>query len=362
MAITRKNAGGIITVPVKTGVTIEAGGFVLSDATGYAVAGSNLSGGKFLGIAVHGAVNAGVSGAVSIKVYRQGLFKMAATSIAVTMQGASMFCNGPATFDDVASNNVCVGRLIKFVSATLGWIDIADTGSAGATGPTGPTGPEGPAGPNNLIIADPAVTMSREENLGGLTTAMALANGLKTNMNAHAASGTIHTTAPDAVNFPVNTATATDLPTLLALAGALLTAYAAHHVDARLTEAWAFHAAQGTDYALVSAVTPTTLQEAVTRLTDLKAKYNNHDADDTAHGTASSAQNATAAISYGVVNVVPAVGVQVGDVVLWEIIDDGTGNVTKVSGVAGTDNVQLTFSADPQNDCIILLVVIRPPA
>jgi hypothetical protein len=204
--------------------------------------------------------------------------------------------------------------------------------------------------------------MSREDNLDGLNSAMALANGLKTSMNLHAASALAHTAAADAVNFPVVVAAADDLATLLALSGVLLTAYAAHHVDARLTEAWAFHAAQGANYALVSAVTPTTLQEAVTRLNDLKAKYNDHDADDATHGDASVAQNGTASAAYGVVNVVPVNGVAIGDVLLWEILDDGTGNVTKVSGVAGTNNVQLTFSADPQNDCIIQLVVIRPPA
>ena len=139
MAITRKNAGGIITVAVKAESVINAGGFVLTDSTGYAVAGSNLSGGKFIGIAVHGVDATGLSsGDIFVKVYRQGLFKMAATSIAVTMQGAMMYCNGAATFDDTTSNLVAVGKLVKYISSVLGWIDIqADAGAAGAAGANG---------------------------------------------------------------------------------------------------------------------------------------------------------------------------------------------------------------------------------
>ena len=360
----KRNYGGLVTIGVKTNVTINAGGFVCTDATGYAVPGGDTSGQKFLGVAKTGLNATGLSSGVGkIKVYTRGQFKMAAASITQAMVGSPMYITGVATFDNTSSNLITCGILMEYLSATSGWLDINAPGAAatGAAGPTGPTGPAGAAGPNNLIIADPAVTMSREENLGGLTTAMALANDLKIKINAHAADAGEHATAIDNVNFPVATATATDLATLLALAGSLLTAYAAHHTDARLAAAWVFHAAQGTNYALVSAVTPTTLQEAVTRLNDLKAKYDLHDDDDTAHDTLANHAVAAANASYGVVNVVPAVGALTGDVVIWEIVDDGTGNVTKVGGVAGTDNVQLTFSADPQNDCIIQLVVIRPP-
>jgi len=352
MSITRKNAGGIISVPVKGEAVINAGGYVLADSTGYAVAGSNLSGGKFLGVAVHGADATGLSsGAVFVKVYRQGLFKMAATSILVTMQGANMYCNGPATFDDTTSYLVCVGKLVKFISTTLGWIDIADTGGAGASGTPG-------AG---IVATSPAKTTSREENIDGLSSAITLANDLKTKMNAHAADAGEHTTGADAVNFPV-AGTASTLANLKTLTGLLLTAYAAHHVDARLASAWAFHVAQGTAHALVSAVTPTTLQECVTRLNDLKAKYDLHDDDDTAHGTLADHAIAASNAAYGVAILFAVAGVEVGDSIFWEVRDDGTGNVTKVDQAAVSGGVTLTFSADPQNDCIVQYLVVRNPA
>jgi hypothetical protein len=367
MAITRKNAGGIISVPVKAESVINAGGFVLADSSGYAVPGSNLSGGKFIGIAVHGVDATGLSsGDVSIKVYRQGLFKMLATSILVTMQGANMYCNGAATFDDTTSNLVCVGKLVKFLTANLGWIDIADSGGVGAQGTQGIQGIQGPAGTNGagIIACSPAKTTSREENLDGLTSAMALANDLKLKINAHAADAGEHLTHIDDVNFPVATATATDLVTLKALAGALLTAYAAHHTDSRLASAWAFHVAQGGNNALVSAVTPTTLQECVTRLNDLKTKYDLHDDDDTAHETLANHAVAASNAAYGTSIKFNVTGAQVGDALFWEVLDDGTGNVTKVPGgqSVGAGFVTLTFSADPQNDCIVAYYLMRNPA
>ncbi len=84
------------------------------------------------------------------------------------------------------------------------------------------------------------------------------------------------------------------LASVLLLTNDLIIAYDAHDADAELAGAWVFHAAQEiSDYSLSSAVLATTLDEAITRLNDLKAKYNLHDADGTTHGVASSHQEAT---------------------------------------------------------------------
>jgi hypothetical protein len=126
---------------------------------------------------------------------------------------------------------------------------------------------------------------------GDLADAMALANALKATMNAHAADAAQHTTAVDNVNFPVVTADATSLATLLTLVGDLLTAYDVHDDDAELGAGWAYHAAQeAADHSLDSAVAPANLAEAIVRLNDLLAKYNAHDADAVCHGVGSSHQ------------------------------------------------------------------------
>lgn len=127
----------------------------------------------------------------------------------------------------------------------------------------------------------------------GITSAIALANALQITMNTHAADATEHKIA-DATNFPVDTDPCVDETTLLALTGELLTAYAAHNADAILASP-VIHQAQDTTHALVSAVTPTTVAEAITRLNDLKTKYNLHDAETTAHDVGNKYQEDQAA-------------------------------------------------------------------
>lgn len=210
------------------------------------------------------------------------------------------------------------------------------------------------------ITSDEAKTTSREENVDGLSSAIALANSLKTIMNAHAADAAEHTSGVDAANFPIVAANATDTTDLITLVTELLTAYDVHDDDAELGAAWLYHVAQEAgDHSLASAVAPTTLQECITRLNDIKAKYNAHDADGTAHTTGSTHQEATADAAYGVTIFVSEADVLSGDVVIWSILDSGTGTVVGASAVAGAAGVTFGFDADPQNDCIISYAVFR---
>lgn len=210
------------------------------------------------------------------------------------------------------------------------------------------------------VAVEDAKTTSREENVAGLASAIVLVNSLKTILNAHAADAAEHK-AVDDVNFPVATTDATTLATVLTLAGALLTAYAGHDDDSELGSAWVFHDNQETgNHSAVSVVTPTTLQEAVTRLNDLKAKYNAHDADAQTHASDSSGhQVSTADAAYSTAIWVPITNVVAGDSVIWGVLNDGTGNVTGVTAVAGAGGVTFTFSADPQNDTIMNYAVFK---
>lgn len=125
-------------------------------------------------------------------------------------------------------------------------------------------------------------------NLGlpslSLFGAITLANELKSDFNAHIADATEHTSGVDAVNT-VSSSNATDLLSLLTLVNELVVDYTAHHADARLVTP-AFHAAtESVDKRLLSLPTATTLDSAIALLTELRSKYNLHDADTTAHGT-----------------------------------------------------------------------------
>jgi len=214
-----------------------------------------------------------------------------------------------------------------------------------------------------MVAANGGYTMTREENVAGLSSAITLANEIRGDFIAHAANATRHTTGQqDTSAIP---AAATDLATLKTLAAALLTAYAAHNTDMAKAADWAYHTAQGKDSALTSAVAPTTLAECITRLNDLKAKYNDHEDETTGHADGASVvanQVVATDADYGDTNRVPVAGVTTGDVVWWSILNGGTGNVTGVSATAGAGYIDFKFSADPQNDTIISYIVVRPAA
>jgi len=202
---------------------------------------------------------------------------------------------------------------------------------------------------------------SREENIAGLASAITLANEIRADLTGHYADVGAHTTAADGDNIVVAPA-ALDLPMLLTLTTEMLTSYAAHHLDSRTAGPgpWLYHDAQGTDYTLASAVGPINLQETITKLNDLKAKYNNHEADNTAHGTISADTVTSGNAAYGVAIRVPIARALSEDMITWGILLSGTGTVTGVSAVPGNGFVDFTFSADPQNDAVISYMVSRP--
>jgi len=210
-----------------------------------------------------------------------------------------------------------------------------------------------------FVTANTADTMSREENNGGLASAILIANALRVTMNAHAANAGEHTPGADAINFPVPLPVATTLPTLLSLSGLLLTAYAAHNADAMLVGGWAFHVAQVDNHALASAVTPVTLQEAVTRLTDLLAKYGAHQTSGVSHAVGNQNPEIVAAPAYGDTNMVPIVGVLGTDSIWIDLVDGGVGGVTLTAAVLGAGFVNIQFSADPQNTAIVRYAIFR---
>jgi len=69
----------------------------------------------------------GADGAKNVRVRRQGVFEFDAASITQAMVGDPMYVVDDHTFDDAAgsTNDVKVGILVKYGSATKGWIDIA---------------------------------------------------------------------------------------------------------------------------------------------------------------------------------------------------------------------------------------------
>ncbi len=132
-ALTRDRA-----TPYREGIEIEysvaantkifAGSLVCVNATGYAVPAADTSGYRFAGVAMEQVDNSGGSdGAKVVRLRRAGVFEFDAVSIIQDMVGVDMYAADDHTFDDAAgpTNDIKVGQLVKYVSATRGWIDIA---------------------------------------------------------------------------------------------------------------------------------------------------------------------------------------------------------------------------------------------
>jgi hypothetical protein len=206
-------------------------------------------------------------------------------------------------------------------------------------------------------------TTSVEENVAGLSSAITLANEARLDFINHAANAIRHTTGQQST--AAIAAAATDKTTVIALANSLTTLYAAHNTDAVLASGWAYHDAQAAAKALAAETTVTTLAGAITRLNDIKAKYNDHEDETTGHASEASVtadQVAAADAANGAAIRVTVAAATATCGVQWSILNDGTGDVTGVSAVAGAGYVDFTFSADPQGDTIISYTVIEVAA
>ncbi len=129
-ALTRDRAtpyreGIEIEYPVAANTKIYAGSLVCISAAGYAVPAADTSGYRFAGVALEQVDNS--DGSKNVRVRRAGVFEFDAVSISQDMVGAAMYAADDHTFDDAAgpTNDIKVGLLVKYVSATKGWIDIA---------------------------------------------------------------------------------------------------------------------------------------------------------------------------------------------------------------------------------------------
>jgi hypothetical protein len=212
-----------------------------------------------------------------------------------------------------------------------------------------------------VISASGGDTMTYEENVAGLSSAITLANEIRGDIVNHFANSTRHTVGTQDTSGIADEAT--DLTSLITLATSLMSLYVDHNADMILASGWSYHNEQGANKALASEVAPTTLAEAVTKLNDLKGKYNDHEDETVGHaGEASVTADQVAAsdAAYGATNRVTVPGAAAGDLVSWAILNSGTGTVTGVSATAGTNYVDFEFSADPQDDAIISYIVMRP--
>ena len=349
-------ADGALEAP---NIALAQGSILVGDSDGEAAAISAKTSGQILvgngttvaSVAVSGDVTMDATGAVTI----------AAKAVEDTMisAGAGTVLVGTKTDGDVtlldnsAAGSIVIGQGAGETCAAAvlsGDVTMDKTGKVTLALP-------------KLVAADDSVTMSYEENIAGLSSAITLANEIRGDIINHFGNATRHTTGLQSTAAIEDEAD--DLASLIALTNSLMTLYAAHNADMVLGSGWAYHSAQGAAKALSSEVATTTLADSITMLNDIKAKYNDHEDETTGHANQSSVtadQVAATNADYGDTNRVTVANAATGDIVFWNILDDGTENVTVTSATAGEGYIDFKFSANPQDDAIVSYLVIRPAA
>ena len=132
MAVTRDRAtsyreGVEVEFPVATGAKIYAGTMFVINAAGYAISGDNvIAGCKFGGVALEQVDNTnGQNGDLVVRGRQLGVFDFKATSIAQANLKSDMYIVDAETFDESdPGHGVKCGKLVKYVSATRGWLQI----------------------------------------------------------------------------------------------------------------------------------------------------------------------------------------------------------------------------------------------
>jgi len=340
-------------------IALAQGSILVGDSNGEAAALSAKTSGQILvgngttvaSVAVSGDVTMDATGAVTI----------AAKAVEDTMisAGAGTVLVGTKTDGDVtlldnsAAGSIVIGQGAGETCAAAvlsGDVTMDKTGKVTLALP-------------KLVAADDSVTMSYEENIAGLSSAITLANEIRGDIINHFGNATRHTTGLQSTAAIEDEAD--DLASLIALTNSLMTLYAAHNADMVLGSGWAYHSAQGAAKALSSEVATTTLADSITMLNDIKAKYNDHEDETIGHADQSSVtadKVAATNADYGDTNRVTVANAATGDIVFWNILDDGTENVTVTSATAGEGYIDFKFSANPQDDAIVSYLVIRPAA
>lgn len=113
-----KGARDLIKLPVATGETITRGMLVGKNGSDEAIAATDAAGYTFVGVA---AANPHKG---YVYVWQKGYYKFTATGILNVVIGTQLYVATSTTVDNTAANNVKVGRLVKNLSNTKGWLEL----------------------------------------------------------------------------------------------------------------------------------------------------------------------------------------------------------------------------------------------
>lgn len=116
----------IRSYPVSAAEIIYLGALVCTNAAGDAIAASDTAGLLFRGVATEHVDNsAGAAGALRVKVRKNGAHQFVAAGLAATNEGDKVFATDDQLVALSTTNDIMVGRLTQFVSATVAMVDIS---------------------------------------------------------------------------------------------------------------------------------------------------------------------------------------------------------------------------------------------
>lgn len=120
-----RKEGGLQSYGVAASEQIYKGSLCVISATGYLEVLTDAASKRFVGVAYEKKLGT-TDGVVKCRVYTSGVHKLTATSITQAMVGQMMYGTDDATIDDTTGGTyyIPVGRLVEYVSATSGWVDI----------------------------------------------------------------------------------------------------------------------------------------------------------------------------------------------------------------------------------------------
>lgn len=117
--------GGELDFAVAANAKIYAGSLVMLNAAGYAVPGADTAGCKFVGVASENIDNTGgANGDKRIRARRKGVYRFAASGMAITDIGASVNISDDQTVTKTGTNTIACGKVMEFISATEVGVDI----------------------------------------------------------------------------------------------------------------------------------------------------------------------------------------------------------------------------------------------
>ncbi|MFZ2448094.1 MAG: capsid cement protein [Syntrophobacteraceae bacterium] len=114
-----------IEYKVAAGAKIYAGSLVCLNTAGYAAPGADTASFRFIGVAVEHADNSsGENGDITVRVRRKGVFRFAASGMAITDIGAAVKVSDDQTVAKSTTNSVACGTIAEFISATMVGVDL----------------------------------------------------------------------------------------------------------------------------------------------------------------------------------------------------------------------------------------------